>query len=164
MSVESVKAFIAVHAPELEVLELDVSTATVELAAAGHGVAPEQIAKTLAIRVGDEIVLLATKGTARLDNKKFKAHFSTKPRMLPLDEVERETGHPVGGVCPFGLVEPLPIYCDVSLKQFTEVYPAAGSRTASVCLSPDRLADLVGAEWADLCSLPSPTERRASAC
>lgn len=151
MSVASVKAFFATHAPDIKVLELDVSTATVELAAAGHGVAPEQIAKTLAIRVGEEIVLLATKGTARLDNKKFKARFSTKPRMLPLDEVESETGHPVGGVCPFGLARPLRIYCDVSLRPYDEVVPAAGGVNAAVRISPGRMAELTGAEWIDVC-------------
>ena len=151
MSVASVKAFFATHAPDIKVLELDVSTATVDLAAAGHGVAPEQIAKTLAIRVGEEIVLLATKGTARLDNKKFKARFATKPRMLPLDEVERETGHPVGGVCPFGLANPLKVYCDVSLRPFDEVVPAAGGVNAAVRISPGRMAELTGAEWIDVC-------------
>jgi prolyl-tRNA editing enzyme YbaK/EbsC (Cys-tRNA(Pro) deacylase) len=151
MSIASVKAFFAANAPDIQVLELDVSTATVELAAVGHGVAPEQIAKTLAIRVGDEIVLLATKGTARLDNKKFKARFSTKPRMLPLDEVEGETGHPVGGVCPFGLAKPHRIYCDVSLKPYDEVVPAAGGINAAVRISPDRMAQLTGAEWVDVC-------------
>ena len=151
MSVASVKAFFAARAPDIEVLELDVSTATVELAAAGHGVKPEQIAKTLAIRVGGEIVLLATKGTARLDNRKFKARFASKPRMLPLEEVERETGHPVGGVCPFGLASPLKIYCDVSLRPFNEVVPAAGGVNAAVRISPDRMAELTGAEWIDVC-------------
>lgn len=151
MSVASVKAFFAEHAPDIQVIELDVSTATVELAAAGHGVAPEQIAKTLAIRLGDEIVLLATKGTARLDNKKFKARFSAKPRMLPLDEVERETGHPVGGVCPFGLAKPLKVYCDVSLRPYDEVVPAAGGVNAAVRISPARMAELTGAEWIDVC-------------
>lgn len=151
MSVASVKSFFATHAPDIKVLELDVSTATVELAAAGHGVAPEQIAKTLAIRVGEEIVLLATKGTARLDNKKFKARFATKPRMLPLDEVERETGHPVGGVCPFGLAKPLKVYCDVSLRPFDEVVPAAGGVNAAVRISPRRMAELAEAEWIDVC-------------
>lgn len=151
MSVASVKAFFATHAPDIQVVELGVSTATVDLAAAGHGVAPEQIAKTLAIRVGDDIVLLATKGTARLDNKKFKARFATKPRMLPLDEVERETGHPVGGVCPFGLAKPHKIYCDVSLRPYDEVVPAAGGVNAAVRISPDRMAALTGAEWIDVC-------------
>jgi prolyl-tRNA editing enzyme YbaK/EbsC (Cys-tRNA(Pro) deacylase) len=157
MSVASVKAFFATHAPDIQVLELDVSTATVELAAAGHGVAPEQIAKTLAVKVGDEIVLLATKGTARLDNKKFiynnkfKARFAAKPRMLPLDEVERETGHPVGGVCPFGLPRPLKVYCDVSLRPYDEVVPAAGGINAAVRITPARMAELTGAEWIDVC-------------
>ena len=151
MSVASVKAFFAAHAPDIEVLELDVSTATVELAAAGHGVAPEQIAKTLAIRVGEEIMLLATKGTARLDNKKFKARFASKPRMLPLDEVEQETGHPVGGVCPFGLANPLKVYCDISLRPFDEVVPAAGGVNAAVRIPPGRMAELTGAEWVDVC-------------
>ena len=151
MSIASVKTFFATHAPDIEVLELDVSTATVELAAAGHGVAPEQIAKTLAIRVGEETVLLATKGTARLDNKKFRAHFSAKPRMLPLDEVEGATGHPVGGVCPFGLIAPLKVYCDISLKAYDEVVPAAGGINAAVKISPGRMAELTGAEWVDVC-------------
>ena len=151
MSVASVKAFFAAHAPDIQVIELDVITATVELAAAGHGVAPEQIAKTLAIKVGGEIVLIATKGTARLDNKKFKARFAAKPRMLPLDDVERETGHPVGGVCPFGLAKPLKVYCDVSLRAYDEVVPAAGGVKAAVRISPARMAELTGAEWIDVC-------------
>lgn len=151
MSVQSVKAFFAEKAPDIKVIELDVSTATVELAAAGHGVKPEQIAKTLAIRVGEEIVLVAAKGTARLDNKKFKTQFSAKPRMLPLDEVERETGHPVGGVCPFGLAKSLKIFCDVSLKPYDEVVPAAGGVNAAVRISPMRMAELTNAQWIDVC-------------
>lgn len=151
MSVSSVKAFFETHAPDLQIIELDVSTATVELAARGHGVAPGQIAKTLAIRVGDETILLATRGTARLDNKKFRARFSTKPRMLPLDAVESETGHPVGGVCPFGLAKPLAVYCDISLRAYDEVVPAAGGVNAAVRISPSRLAELTKAEWIDVC-------------
>jgi len=151
MSVQSVKAFFAANAPDIQVIELAVSTATVDLAATGHGVKPEQIAKTLAIRLGEEIVLVAAKGTARLDNKKFKARFSTKPRMLPLDEVERETGHPVGGVCPFGLVRPLKVYCDITLKPYDEVVPAAGGTHAAVRISPARMAELTNAQWIDVC-------------
>lgn len=151
MSIASVKAFFAAKAPDLEVIELEVSTATVELAAAGHGVRPEQIAKTLAIRVGDEIVLLATRGTARLDNKKFRTRFGTKPRMLALDEVERETGHPVGGVCPFGLTADLKVYCDRSLQAYDEVVPAAGGVNAAVRIAPARMAELTRAEWVDVC-------------
>ena len=151
MSVESVKSFFQQNAPDLKILELDVSTATVELAAAGHGVEPGQIAKTLAIRVGEEIILLVTRGTARIDNKKFKSRFATKPRMLDLGEVEQETGHPVGGVCPFGLARAMPVYCDVSLKAYDEVVPAAGGTRAAVRISPARMAELTNAEWLDVC-------------
>ncbi len=151
MSVQSVKAFFAAHAPDLNVIELDVSTATVEQAAAGHNVEPGQIAKTLALRIGEEIVLVVAKGTSRLDNKKFKALFSTKPRMLGFDEVERETGHPVGGVCPFGLVKPLKIYCDIALRSYDEVVPAAGGTMAAVRIAPMRIAELTKAEWIDVC-------------
>ncbi|MDQ0319114.1 prolyl-tRNA editing enzyme YbaK/EbsC (Cys-tRNA(Pro) deacylase) [Pararhizobium capsulatum DSM 1112] len=151
MSLSSVRAFFAEHAPDISVIELEQSTATVAQAAAGHGVAPQQIAKTLAVRVNDEVILIVARGDARLDNKKFKALFSAKPRMLALDEVEAETGHPVGGVCPFGLNKPHRIYCDVSLKSFDEVVPAAGAVHAAVRISPERMATLTGAEWADVC-------------
>jgi len=151
MSLASVKAFLAEKAPDLVVIELDVSTATVELAAAGHGVEPAQIAKTLAIRLGDEIVMIVAGGMARLDNKKFKAMFATKPRMLGLDEVQAETGHPVGGVCPFGLAKPFKIYCDVSLKIWDEVVPAAGDIHAAVRINPIRMADITDATWIDVC-------------
>ena len=127
MSLESVRAFFAEKAPDIAVIELATSTATVAEAADGHGVAPGQIAKTLSIRVGDQVALVVTRGDARLDNKKAKAFFGGKVRMLDLAEVEALTGHPVGGVCPFGLRAPLPVYCDLSLKAFDEVVPAAGS-------------------------------------
>lgn len=151
MSLQSVRAFFAQHAPDISVIELDVSTATVDMAAAGHGVEPGQIAKTLAIRIGNETVLIVAGGRARLDNKKFKAIFSTKPRMLPLDEVEAETGHPVGGVCPFGLPRPLRVFCDLSLRAYDEVVPAAGAIHAAVRIAPDRMAALTNAEWLDVC-------------
>ncbi|OLP55050.1 cys-tRNA(pro)/cys-tRNA(cys) deacylase [Rhizobium rhizosphaerae] len=152
MSLSSVQAFFAEHAPDIAVIELAESTATVAQAAAGHGVEPAQIAKTLAVRVGEEIVLIVTSGHMRLDNKKFRALFSAKPRMLELDAVERETGHPVGGVCPFGLARPLPVYCDLSLKEHAVVVPAAGAIHAAVHIAPERLAALTGASWIDVCS------------
>ena len=147
MSLQSVKAFLAEHAPDLHVIELSASTATVTLAAEAHGVEPGRIAKTLSLRVGDGVVLLVARGDARLDNQKYKAAFRTKPRMLDAAEVEAETGHPVGGVSPFGLSRPLRIYCDASLKDFDEVLPAAGAINAAVRVRPERLAQLVGAEW-----------------
>jgi len=151
MSLESVRAFLATRAPDITIVELDGSTATVALAAEGHGVAPAQIAKTLSLRVKDRNLLLVTSGIARLDNKKVKAAFGGKPRMLAPEEVAAITGHPVGGVCPFGLATPLPVYCDVSLKAFDEVVPAAGSTRGALRINPLRLAELVEAEWVDVC-------------
>lgn len=152
MGLDSVRAFLVARAPDIAIIEQASSTATVLEAAATLGVTPGQIAKTLSLRVGERVLLVVTAGDARLDNRKVKDALGGRPRMLGVDEVEQLTGHPVGGVCPFGLASPLPIYCDVSLRRFDVVYPAAGSRTASVRLTPDRLVELVGAEWADLCS------------
>jgi prolyl-tRNA editing enzyme YbaK/EbsC (Cys-tRNA(Pro) deacylase) len=152
MSIESVRAWLAVHAPDMALIDNGTSTATVAEAAAALGVAPAQIAKTLSLRLKDDVILLVTRGDARLDNRKTKDRFGARPHMLGAEEVEAITGHPVGGVCPFGLVQPIPVYCDVSLRAFDVVYPAAGSRTASVCLTPQRLFDLVGADWVDICT------------
>ncbi|MET0359757.1 MAG: YbaK/EbsC family protein, partial [Pararhizobium sp.] len=118
--------------------------------AAAHRVVPAQIAKTLALRVADDVILIVTGGEARLDNRKFKARFATKARMLDLSEVEAETSHPVGGVCPFGLPKPLAVYCDVSLRAFDIVVPAAGATNAAVRISPERMAEITGAAWIDV--------------
>ena len=157
MSLASVKAFLLAHAPDLQVVELDTSTATVALAAAAHGVEPGRIAKTLSLRIGDEVILLVTSGDARLDNQKFKATFRAKPSMLPFDEVEAATGHPVGGVTPLGLLQPLRVFCDESLRAYDEVLPAAGAMHAAVRLSPARLAELSGATWVDVARQPDVT-------
>ena len=156
MSIESVRAFLAARAPDIAIVELDGSTATVALAAAGHGVQPAQIAKTLSLRVRERNLLVVTSGEARLDNKKAKAVFGGKPRMLTAEEVVAITGHPVGGVCPFGLATPLPVYCDVSLKVFDEVVPAAGSTRSALRINPLRRAELVEAEWVDVCGSATP--------
>ena len=155
MSLESVRAWIAEHSPDLPVIEVDESTATVDLAASALGVEPGRIAMTLAIRAADRVFLLVTRGDARLDNAKSKAAFGGRPRMLGPAETLKLTGHPVGGVCPFGLSVPLPVYCDVSLKAFDIVYPAAGSLSSSVQVTPSRLAALVSVDWVDACRLPS---------
>jgi len=154
MSLESVRAFFAAHAPDIAIIEQSASTATVAEAAATLGVEPAQIAKTLCFRVGERVVLVVARGDARLDNRKVKDAFQGRPRMLGAEEVEALTGHPVGGVCPFGLATPLPVYCDQSLRAFDTIYPAAGGRTASVRLTPDRLQVLTGGVWADLCTVP----------
>src|ERR1700733_3735107 len=155
MSVESVRAFFADKAPEIVVIESPLSSATVALAAEAYGVEPARIAKTLSLRVGDQVILIVASGTSRMDNKKVKALLGGKPKMLGLDEVAEITGHEVGGVCPFGLKAPLPIYCDVSLRAFDEVVPAAGSTHSAVRIAPSRMAELVTAEWVDVCQRPS---------
>lgn len=157
MSLQSVRDDLAARAPDLEVIVTEASTATVQLAAEVHGVEPGQIAKTLAIRVGDSDFLLVTRGDARLSNQKAKATFGGRPRMLGPEDVEALTGHKVGGVCPFGLPRPVTIYCDVSLRVYDEVIPAGGDTHASVRLPLARLVELCGGRWADACEVPSAT-------
>ncbi|MCB1474461.1 MAG: YbaK/EbsC family protein [Rhodobiaceae bacterium] len=151
MSLESVRSFFAEKAPDIEVIVTEASSATVALAAETHGVAPDQIAKTICVSVKGDLLLVVAAGTARLDNRKFKDRFGGKARMPGAEEVLAATGHPVGGVCPFGLANPLPVYCDVSLKAYAEVVPAAGATNAAVRLDPARLAQLTHAEWVDVC-------------
>lgn len=151
MSLHSVREFFASQAPDIEIIELSQSTATVAQAAAAHNVEPGQIAKTLSLKVKDEVILIVAKGDARLDNKKLKSTFGAKARMLSSDEVVVTTGHPVGGVCPFGLENPLAVFCDVSLKQYQEVLPAAGATHSAVRISPTRMAQLTSATWVDVC-------------
>jgi prolyl-tRNA editing enzyme YbaK/EbsC (Cys-tRNA(Pro) deacylase) len=157
MSLASVRAFFAENAPDIAVVESPLSSATVALAAEAYGVEPGRIAKTLSLRVGARVVLLVTSGIARMDNKKVKACFGGKPKMLGLEEVAEITGHEVGGVCPFGLKTNLPVYCDVSLQAYDEVVPAAGSTHSAVRIAPARMAELVGAEWVDVCELTAVT-------
>jgi len=156
MSLESVRAWIAENAPDLPIIEVEASTATVETAAIALGVLPGRIAKTLAVRTGDHTFLLVARGDARLDNRKCKDEFGGRPRMLDADATFELTGHKVGGVCPFGLKTELPIYLDVSLQAFDVVYPAGGSLNTSVEVPTMRLFDLVGDRWVDVCKLPEP--------
>jgi len=151
VSLESVRAWLAEHAPDLRIIDNGTSTATVAEAAQALGVEPARIAKTLTVRVKEETFLLVTRGDARLDNQKTKAALGGRPRMLGPEETLALTGHPVGGVCPFGLASPLPVYCDVSLKAFDEVVPAAGSTHSALRITPARMAELVSAMWVDVC-------------
>ncbi len=151
MSVESVKAFFKERNLNYKVLELDSLTSTVTLAAKALGVEQGQIAKTLVFKLqNNEILLIVVRGDARIDNKKFRKKF-TKGKMLSPDEVELETGHPVGGVCPFGLSKNIPIYLDISLKAFNEIFPAAGAINAAVKVPTDELFQILKAEWVDIC-------------
>ena len=158
MSLESVRAWLTQHAPDLPLIEVEESTATVATAAAALGVEPGRIAKTLAVRVNGETFLLVARGDARLDNAKTKAAFGGRPRMLDAEATLALTGHPVGGVCPFGLATDLPVYLDRSLEGYDLVYPAGGSLNTSVEVTPGRLFDLVGDRWVDVCRLPERSD------
>lgn len=151
MSVENVRNFFKERNLEDPVFELEDSGATVELAAQVIGVEAKLIAKTLAFKLKEKDILVVTRGDARIDNKKFRSFFKTKAKMLDFNEVEEITGHPVGGVCPFGLKNPLEVYVDVSIKDFDFVYPAAGSRTTALKISPENIRRFTNAEWVDLC-------------
>jgi len=153
MSLESVRAWLAANAPDLRLIEVEETTATVDTAAKALGVLPGMIAKTLAVRAGDHLFLLVARGDARLDDRKCKEEFKARPRMLGADETLELTGHRVGGVCPFGLKNPINVYVDVSLKAFDTVYPAGGSLNTSVEIPLTRLFELVGDRWVDLCVL-----------
>ena len=155
MSLESVRTFFAQRQLNLTILESDVSTATVALAAHAHGVEPGRIAKTLAFRLSDgRVILLVARGDARIDNRKFKEAFG-KGKMLDAAEVVHLTGHPVGGVCPFGLANALPIYLDISLREFDEVLPAGGSVNSAVRIGVDLLQRVTEGQWVDACQSPS---------
>ncbi len=151
MGLESVRVHLAAAAAELEIMELGENTATVALAAAAHGVEPGRIAKTLAFSTGQGAVLIVARGDARIDNRKMKMTFGGKPKMLDGETVETLTGHPVGGVCPFGLASDIPVYLDRTLNDFDEVLPAAGGLHTAVRLTPARLAALTGGRWVDVC-------------
>lgn len=151
MSLESVKQQFARKNVELPIIEYEASTATVELAAAALGVEPGMIAKTMALRLPEKDIILVAKGDTRLDNKKCKAQFGSKARMIGFDEVEAVTGHPVGGVCPFGLSNPMEIYLDESLKAYEVVYPAAGTPHSAVRVTIDELEAVTDGAWVDVC-------------
>ena len=155
MSAESVLAWLAEYAPDLRLIDHSRSTATVAEAAEVIGVEPGRIAKTLALKINGEIVLLVTRGDARLDNARCKAGLGGRPRMLDAEGTLAATGHALGGVCPFGLATALPIVADRSLLAYPTVFPAAGSRTSSVEVEPQRLAKLIDARWVEVCTLPA---------
>ena len=155
MSIEKVKDFFAAMGRENEVLEFEVSSATVELASIALGVQPGMIAKTLSFGDNNEgCMLIVAAGDAKIDNRKFKDTFGFKAKMLSHEDALRFTGHAVGGVCPFALPESVKVYCDSSLWRFDYVYPACGSSNSAIKLTPDELVELSGGEKCDVCKLP----------
>ena len=152
MAIEKVKAYFKEHGMEDRVRELDMSSATVELAAAALNCEPQRIAKTLSFMVDGHAVLVVTAGDARIDNSKYKAQFSAKAKMLTPEEAETLVGHAVGGVCPFAVNEGVDIYLDVSLKRFDTVFPACGSSNSAIELTIDELEEYSGyISWVDVC-------------
>ncbi|GAB3794361.1 YbaK/EbsC family protein [Virgibacillus kimchii] len=153
MSIKSVKEHFKQWNRESDVMEFDSSSATVQQAADTIGVAPAQIAKTLSFRgKEDEAILIVAAGDAKIDNKKFRRTFGFKARMLRPEEVLEQTGHEVGGVCPFGLANDLDVYLDISMKRFDLVFPACGSTNSAIKLTCDELFEYSFAtEWVDIC-------------
>ena len=159
MSIEKVKEYFKQFGMENRVLEFEVSSATVLLAAEALGCEPQRIAKTLSFGVDGDCVLVVAAGDAKVDNGKFKAFFHTKAKMLPFEEVAALCGHAVGGVCPFAVNEGVKIYLDQSLKRFDTVFPAAGSSNSAIELSIEELEKYSNfIEWIDVCKLPLETE------
>ena len=152
MSMEKVKAYFAQFGMEQRVLEFEVSSATVELAAQAAGVEPKRIAKTLSFLLGDSCILIVAAGDARVDNKKYKDRFGAKAKMLAHDDVPEYIGHAVGGVCPFAVKEGVKVYLDESLKRFETVFPAAGSANSAIELTIPELEQYSKFDgWVDVC-------------
>ena len=152
MSIDKVRAYFHPLGREQDILEFPVSSATVELAAQAVGVIPARIAKTLSFLVEDSCVLIVCAGDARVDNKKFKALFHTKAKMLSQEQVSQFTGHAIGGVCPFANPEGVQTYLDVSLQRFDTVFPAAGSSNSAIELTCEELDGYShSCGWVDVC-------------
>lgn len=152
MSVEKVRAYLKKYGIEDKIQEFEVSSATVELAAAALSCEPARIAKTLSFLADGRAVLVVAAGDARIDNKKYKGQFGTKAKMLSPEEVVELVGHAVGGVCPFAVKEDVNVYLDVSLKRFETVFPACGSSNSAIELTIPQLEEYSGyLEWVDVC-------------
>ena len=151
MRVQEVKDFFASRGLANRILTFSQSSATVELAAQAVGCPPQHIVKTLAFKTKTGPIVICAAGNVRVDNKKFKAFFGEKAVFPHGEEVERLTGHPAGGVCPFSLLPGVRVYLDESIRNFDRVYPAAGAPDNAVRLSPQELQELTGAEWINVC-------------
>jgi len=154
MSIEKVKEYFKSRGMEDRVLEFDVSSATVELAAEALHCEPCRIAKTLSFSVAGNPILIVAAGDAKIDNHKYKAKFSAKAKMLTPDEAVELIGHAVGGVCPFAVNDGVVVYLDESLKRFETVFPACGSSNSAIELTIPELEKYSGfTEWVDVCKL-----------
>ncbi len=155
MSIERVKEYFRQYNMEDRILEFDVSSATVELAAQALHCEPRRIAKTLSFKVDGQAILIVAAGDAKVNNAKYKAQFGAKAKMLSPDEVKTMVGHAVGGVCPFGVNEGVKVYLDESLKRFETVFPACGSSNSAMEMTLNDLEKYSEYEqWVDVCKLP----------
>ena len=155
MSIEAVREFFHSLGREQDILEFPVSSATVALAAEALGTAPARIAKTLSFMTADGPVLVVAAGDTKVDNRKFKDTFHCKATFLTPEQVLEYTGHPVGGVCPFALTTPVPVFLDESLRRYKTVFPAAGSVNSAIELTPSQLEALCeGSRWISVCKVP----------
>lgn len=158
MSIEQAKAHLEKYGVADRIIEFDMSSATVELAATAVGCEPCMIAKSLTFSVGERTVMIVASGDAKVNNGKYKAFFGAKAKMLTPDEVETLIGHKIGGVCPFGAKDGVEVYLDKSLGRFEFVYPAAGSSNSAIKLTLDELFRISEAKaWVDVCKLPEET-------
>ena len=154
MAIDAVRTYLKQWNRDQDILEFDQSSATVALAAEALGIEPGRIAKTLAFRSEDGAVIVVAAGDAKIDNSKFKSTFGFKARMLSAEDTLEQTGHAVGGVCSFALVESVPVYLDDSLKRFETVYPACGSSNSAIELNCEELHMMSAAKgWVDVCKL-----------
>lgn len=155
MAIEKVREYFAKYGIEDRIRELDVSSATVALAAEALGCEGCRIAKSLSFMLGDTPILIIAAGDAKVDNHKYKAHFGAKAKMLAFDEVETLIGHGVGGVCPFAVNEGVRVYLDESLRRFMTVFPACGSSNSAIELTiPELERYSLSLGWVDVCKLP----------
>ncbi|MFV0497734.1 MAG: YbaK/EbsC family protein [Candidatus Fimivivens sp.] len=152
MSIAKVRDYFKKYDVEDRVLEFDVSSATVALAAQALNCAPDRIAKTLSFKTGEGCILIVTAGGAKIDNAKYKAQFHTKAKMLSPEEAVQLVGHAVGGVCPFGVNDGVITYLDISLKDYQTVFPACGSDNSAIELTIDELEEYANSKgWIDVC-------------
>lgn len=156
MSIAKVRDYFKKHGIEDRVLEFEVSSATVALAAQALNCEPDRIAKTLSFKIGEDCILIVTAGGAKIDNAKYKAQFHTKAKMLTPEEAVTLVGHAVGGVCPFGVNDGVTTYLDVSLKAYQTVFPACGSDNSAIELTIDELEKYSNSKgWIDVCKTPA---------
>ena len=152
MSIERVREYFCTFGIEDRILEFDVSSATVELAAAALGCEGARIGKTLSFMLFDKPIVIVTAGDAKIDNAKYKARFGAKAKMLTPDEAISLVGHAVGGVCPFAVNEGVSVYLDESLRRFETVFPAAGSSNSAIELTiPELEKYSAHSGWVDVC-------------